>query len=116
MENLHGLEAHKEAFANLGERLAELDRESNGQAFKDDQGAEFEAILEQRAKLDKAIAELEVREKAVAEAMANPRTTEAGSGFAVPNFRKVPDDIYDLASYRTSSVDQLADAYRDGAM
>lgn len=115
--SLRGLEAHEAADADLVARLAELDTEANGQAFSDAQRAEFEQIVEDRATLKATIDELKTRKGALDAAMADTHATEPVR-FNVPNIKKGVENVHDLAAYREQvrSVDELPNAYRDGAM
>lgn len=118
IESLRGLEAHRAADVELAARLTELDAEADGRPFSDAQRAEFEQIVATREQLAASIEELEVRERVITEAAADPRRSEVGAAFPTFNVRRVPDDPFDLEAYRrrVGSVDDLPMAYRDGAM
>jgi HK97 family phage major capsid protein len=120
IESLRGLEAHEQANAALAARLSELDTEANGRPFTDEQRSEFDTILEQRETLGAAIEELKIRDREVKAALTKGGPSTETVGLHAPNVIKTPTDaeVHDLASYRqrVTSVDELAGAYRDGAM
>jgi len=121
VDTLVGLEAHRSAAAELTARLAELDKEAEGRPFTDAQRTEFEEISAPEtgllARVSGAIEELEIRENVVKQVVAaGGRGTESPI-FAVPNIRKAPENVFDLAAYRqrASSLDELPRLYIDGA-
>jgi HK97 family phage major capsid protein len=120
IESLRGLDAHESAHAELATRLQELETEASGRPFTDEQRDEFDTILGQRETLGATIEELKIRDREVKAALAqgDKATESIGSAMHAPNIIKVPDDVHDLAAYRqrVNSVDDLAGAYRDGAM
>jgi HK97 family phage major capsid protein len=120
IESLRGLEAHEAALAELVTRHQELESEANGRPFNDEQRTEFDTILEQRETLGAAIEELKIRKRELDAVVskAGNGIEAIGSALHAPNIIKVPDDVHDLAAYRqrVTSVDELAGAYRDGAM
>lgn len=119
IQSLRGLDAHRSADAELAARLTELNAEADGRPFSEAQKAEFDEILATREQLAAIIEELELRDQAVASVLEEgERHTEAPVAFHAPNIVKVPDDIHDLVAYRqrVRSVDELPQAYRDGAM
>jgi len=119
IQSLRGLDAHVSADAELAARLKELNDESDGRPFSDDQRTEFETILAQREELSASIDELKIRDAAVKAALKNPRDTEAPvSAMSAPNVIKPPADIHDLVAYRqqVTSVEDLPKAYHEGAM
>ena len=118
--SLRGLDAFRAADAELTARLAELDKEAEGQGFNEAQRAEFEAIGGMdglQAKVRATIDELEIREQTIKAAQNQPRSIESAN-FPTFNVQRVPDDSFDLKAYRqrANSVDELPTAYRDGAM
>lgn len=123
IETLRGLDAHREADAELRARLTELDAEADGRPFNAEQRAEFEEISAPEtgllARVTATIEELEIRERAILEATVNQtgRAEPAASTYAVPNVRRTPENVYDLAAYRqrVTSIDDLPAAYHDGA-
>lgn len=122
LDSLRGLDAYRQAEATLIERMTEIDREAAGMPFSDEQRAEFEEIAGDGGLLESVrttIAELEIREKAVASAIeAGGRKVEHESSYPLVNVIKSVENVYDLAAYRqrVNSVDALPQAYRDGAM
>ncbi len=128
IEGLRGLDAHRQAAAELRARMTELHNEAAGSSFNDAQRVEFEEITSEDpknlgllARVTATIDELEIREAAIQSASASGearRTEGPVTSFAAPNVRRTPDNIYDLAAYRqrVTSIDDLPAAYRDGAM
>jgi HK97 family phage major capsid protein len=114
-----GLTAYKD---ELIARRTELNAEAQGVPFNTEQREEFAALneaIDGSTGIDARVTELEAREAALVTAGRDDRRTERP---AAPrnggHARRVPENVYDLAEYRrmVSSVDELAGAYRDGAM
>jgi HK97 family phage major capsid protein len=117
IKSLRGLDAHRSADAELAARLAELESEADGRPFSEGQLGEFQSIISTREELAGIIEELQLRHAAVEAASKQPNATESvGGPVTAPNIIKAPDDIFDMAAYRQRSIDDLPQAYRDGAM
>ena len=123
LEELRGLDAYKRADAELRARLTELNLEADGRPFNAAQHEEFEAISGKDGLLEQVrdtITELEIRGKVIEDVVeGSGRGVEReGTLFGFPNVIKAPDNIFDLAAYRSRcrSIDDLPMAYRDGAM
>jgi HK97 family phage major capsid protein len=122
LESLRGLEAHKQAAVSLAARLTELDAEAAGRSFTDEQRQEFEEISAPEtgllARVQAAVDELEIREQTIAGIVGAGGRGVESTTFSAPNIRRVPDDPFDLVAYRqrVRSIDDLPQAYRDGAM
>lgn len=120
IKSLRGLDAHRSADAELAARIVELEAEADGRPFSAEQGAEFAELVAQRKELEGIIAELETRLKVVEEATQKPNAVDVVGEprFNAPNVISAPDNVHDLAAYRqrVGSVDDLPQAYRDGAM
>jgi HK97 family phage major capsid protein len=124
--SLRGLDAYRAADADLRARLAEIDAEAEGQPFTEEQRLEFEEISAPDtgllARVGATIEELEIRERAITSAMnegARRNDVAGGSStFNAPNVRRTPDNVFDLAAYRSraNSLDELPAAYREGAL
>lgn len=115
IETLRGLDAHRSADAELVARMNELEAEAAGRPFGAEQKAEFEGILSQRETLKTAIDELELRDQAIKDAMAQDNQVARP---AAPNIVRKPENLFDLAAYRqrVNDVAELPLALRDGAM
>jgi len=124
LDQLRGLDAYETTDAELRARLAELDAEADGKPFTAAQREEFEAISGTDGLLDSVsatISELKIRGRvieSVVEGNARGVEREAATTFGLPNIVKAPDNIFDMAAYRTRarSIDELPALYRDGAM
>ena len=121
LEALVGLDAHRAASDELRTRLTELDKEAAGKPFTDEQRAEFEEISKPEAgllaRVDAAIEELEIRENTIKAVVAAGGRGVESPVFAVPNIRKAPENVFDLAAYRqrAQSIDDLPKLYVEGA-
>ena len=121
--SLRGLDAHRQARADVAARLQGLESEANGGPFSTDQKTEFEELVKSAGALDDIVDELEIRAQAMTSIVGgdarDARSTEGPfAGINMPNARRSPDNVYDLAAYRqrAGSVDDLPALYRDGAM
>jgi HK97 family phage major capsid protein len=122
IKGLRGLDAHVAAEEQLVARMQELDADADGAAMTEAQREEFEAIAGDDgmlAQVRATIEELKIRDSRIRQAIAKGAAESAASTVFSPfSVKKVPDNIFDLAGYRklVGSVDDLPQAYRDGAM
>lgn len=87
--------------AEIQERQRELDSEYAGQAFPEEQKAEFERLQEEKKETDRTIAQLETRKAWIEENSHKPTAVEQGATFHTP--RSVSgEDVYDLSTIRAS--------------
>lgn len=104
----------------IRERIGELDGEAGGDLFTDAQRDEWNKLNDELETNGKHIEELEARQKRI-EALASEgsvekeeRTVRTAVGVGRTH---LPDDLTNLAAYRrsTNSMDDLSDAYLEGA-
>ncbi len=117
LSTLSGLEAHQSADAELALRLAELDKEAAGRPFNAAQEAEFLQAMKDRETLATIIKQLELRTRAVQEAVGGGEQFAEHVGLNFPNVIRQPEDPFDVAAYRkrVGSIDELPKAYSEGA-
>lgn len=116
---LRGLDAHEQALVGLVAYQKELDDSANGQAMSAEQLADFAETTESIAGLKSVIEQLNLRAKAIGEAVEAEQVEKIGQAtYSTFNVRKSPENVYDIAAYRSraGSVDELPGLYRDGAM
>jgi HK97 family phage major capsid protein len=118
LTTIRGLEAHQNADTELRAHLEEVNTAANGQAFTDEQRADFE---ETRAAIDELapiIDELALRTATLEAMSGNERNLVRPTFGGAPAARKVvPEDPFNLTGYRerVRSIDDLGAAYIDGA-
>lgn len=101
------LDEHRIELGEIETRQRELDAEYAGQGFTDEVKAEFETLQNEKKEKKRLIAELEVRQEWVAEAVEDANRTEAGASFETARPRAVRgDDIWDLSTIRATVNDR----------
>lgn len=111
------LRAHLETDVNG--RIKALAQEFEGREFSAEAREEFEALKVERTKTETLIADLEERASFLATLSDKPANVESEQKFSFQTRQQsaVPSDPTDLDEYRTRarSIDELQQAYRDGA-
>jgi HK97 family phage major capsid protein len=118
LDTLRGVDALETYDGELRARAVELDKEFVGLPMSDEAKAEFDAIADALVNIEGRRTELKARDAFIREISDKPANTVAGA-YEVPNVAKGGvDNVFDLTAYRrrVSSVDELPQAYRDGAM
>lgn len=117
LDTLRSVEALEAYDSDLRARAVELDKEFVGLPMSDEAKAEFDAIADALVKIEERKGELNARAEFIRTISGKPENTVTGA-YSAPNVIKNPGDVFDLAAYRqrVSSVDDLPQAYRDGAM
>lgn len=115
---LRGIDAHEQALAGLVAYQKELDEAANGQAMSVEALADFAETTESIEGIKAVIEQLNLRAKAIGEAVEADTVEKVGQAFPTVNVRRTPENVYDLPAYRNraSSIDELPNLYRDGAM
>lgn len=103
-------------------RFREIDADVGTENLTDEQESEWRALETEKRDVEKRISGWEYRQAMIRE-QAERHNTERGEDRApkrvqFPDRRVVPDDVHALEQYRdrTSSMRELEQAYRDGAM
>lgn len=118
LDTLRSIDALDQHDAEVRARAVELDKEFVGLPMSDEAKAEFDAIADQLVKIDERRTELAAREAFIRQISDKPANVVSGA-YEVPNVQpKGIDNIFDLSAYRrrVNSVDDLPQAYREGAM
>lgn len=117
MANLTDLQTRQ---TEIRSRLAEIDKEADGERFTADQSAEWNNLNEELEGNREHIEELEARQKRVEElTIAGSVEPEPMRSYNRAATKKiVPDDLSDITAYRqhAGNIDELHDGYREGAL
>lgn len=117
LDTLRSVDALEAYDGELRARAVELDKEFVGLPMSDEAKAEFDAIADSLVKVEDRRTELNARAAFIREISDKPANTAAGA-YEAPNVLKSAENVFDLSAYRrrVGSVDELPQAYRDGAM
>jgi HK97 family phage major capsid protein len=111
------VEALSVRLTEIRTRIEEIDAESAGEEFTDEQRTEWNALNAERESIRKHVAELEARKAVIASLDDESLEAERIAPKAGRKSR-VPDDPHDMAAYRNNSgsLDELHAAYQEGAL
>lgn len=120
MDEKHTLEELRGHLAEVKQGIKDLAAEWDGRDFSDEANERFEALKDERAKTEVAIKAREERDEYLKTLEARDDNTESEPrySFQTRKASAVPDNPTDLDEYRVRarSLDELEQAYRDGAM
>lgn len=118
LDTLRSVDALDGHDAELRARAIELDKEFVGLPMSDEAKTEFDGIADQLVSIEGRRTELKARDAFIRTISDKPANVTPGA-FDVPNVAKGGiDNVFDLSAYRkrVASIDELPQAYRDGAM
>lgn len=110
----------QERNAEIRARLKDIDAENSGVQFDEETRSRWNELNNELEQNEKAVEELEARRARIEQLGTSTRNTESEEKFQFNTRRPstVPDDPTALEEYRTraSNMDDLEQAYRDGAL
>src|SRR4051794_21260637 len=95
------IEELRQRFVDIGNRLAEINTEFTGQRFSDEAKTEWNSLKAEQEEIRATVAELEIRERQLADSAEDISRHESGAHFQTARPGSMRNsDIYDLTEYR----------------